>query len=42
MRQAASFHLHLDVFDAGELAEGFPVGGVVAQVHHLVVRAAGR
>ena len=32
--------LDLDELDAGELAEGPPVGGVVTQVHHLVMRAA--
>src|SRR5581483_6249274 len=30
----------LDELDAGDVAEHLPVSGVVAEVHHLVVRAA--
>ena len=33
---------HLDELDAGELAELLPGGGVVTEVHDLVVRSAGR
>src|SRR5215472_9901887 len=39
---SAPARLDLDELDAGELAERLPVGSVVAQVHHLVVRAAVR